>query len=141
MPRLPLLPQGITEKSYVWPDGNRAEAGLGGHAHLLTGTKGHWLELLYRTDGDNRRVCPLALDYLLWKAARSGNKPVYCGVREYQVEVETLLEERGFHPLSRQALLVKYLAEPIKTRQPALVPFLVPNQKLEVRNQKLEIRD
>ena len=71
----------------------------------------------------------MALDYVLWKAMRSGNKPVYCGVREYQAEVEHLLEERGFHPLSEQELLVKYLAEPIKTRHPALVPFLVPKQR------------
>ena len=84
--------------------------------------------MLPRPDPANRAVCSLALDYVLWKAARAGSKPVYCGVREYQAEVGGLLEERGFHPLSDQALLIKYLVEPLRERQPALVRLLVPDR-------------
>ncbi|HEX9988387.1 MAG TPA: hypothetical protein VGE45_07915 [Chloroflexia bacterium] len=129
MPKPLFLSHGLLEKSYVWPDASSDGEGLGGNIRLLTGESGHWISMMCKPDHDNRSVCPVALDYMLWKAMRSGNKPVYCGVREYQVEIEHLLEERGFHPLSEQELLVKYLAEPIKTRQHSLVPFLVPKQR------------
>ena len=42
--------------------------------------------------------------------------------------MEGLLEDRGFHLLTEQTLFVKYLAEPIKESQSALVPFRVPNK-------------
>jgi len=130
IPRPWFLSQGLVEKSYVWQDESGKHDGLGGYVRLLTGARGHWATTLYRPDPGNREMVPVALDLLLWKAARHGHKPVYCGIREYQAEVGTLLEERGFHLLSEQALLVKYLAEPIKERQPALVPFLVKKENL-----------
>jgi hypothetical protein len=83
---------------------------------------------MYRPDIENRSVCGQALDYVLWKASRLGTKPVYCAVREYQAEVESMLEEKGFHMLTDQSLLVKYIAEPVKEAQQALVPFLVPKK-------------
>lgn len=123
--RPPFLRPDPVEKSYVWAD----EAGgqtLGGHVRLLTGKGGHWITLLFKPDTANRAVVPRALDYVLWKASQQSNKPVYCGIREYQVEVESEFESRGFHLLSKQSLLVKYMAEPIKAHQPAMLPFLVP---------------
>jgi len=128
IPRPRFISQGLREHSYVWQDESGKLDGLGGYARLLTGARGHWITTLYRTDPGNRQMAPVALDHVLWKAARQGNKPVYCGIREYQAEVGTLLEERGFHLLSEQALLVKYIAEPIKERQPALVPFMAKNE-------------
>jgi hypothetical protein len=119
------LAQSLLEKSYVWQDESGRGEGLGGFVSLTTGASGHWITLMNRQDMGNRQIVPAALDYILWKAARLSHKPVYCGIREYQSEVGTLLEERGFHLLSKQALLVKYLAEPIKEKQPALAPFLV----------------
>ena len=130
IPRPWFLSQGLLENSYVWQDESGKSEGIGGYARLLTGARGHWITTLYRPDPGNREIAPAALDMILWKAARLGNKPVYCGLREYQAEVGTLLEDRGFHLLSEQALLVKYLAEPIKERQPALVPFLAKNGEL-----------
>jgi hypothetical protein len=130
IPRPWFLSQGLLENSYVWQDETGKTEGLGGYVRLLTGARGHWITTLYRPDPGNRQVAPAALDHILWKAARHGDKPVYCGLREYQAEVGTLLEERGFHLLSKQVLLVKYLAEPIKERQPALVPFLAKNEQL-----------
>ncbi|HST05150.1 MAG TPA: hypothetical protein VLQ48_10475 [Chloroflexia bacterium] len=124
------LARGLLEKSYVWQDESGRGDGLGGYVRLLTGASGHWVTLMNRADPGNRQVAPAALDHALWKAVRQGHKPVYCGVREYQSEVGTLLEERGFHLLSKQALLVKYLAEPIKEKQPALAPFLVQTGEL-----------
>jgi hypothetical protein len=126
IPTLWFLSDGLLENSYVWPDESGQNQGLGGYIRLLTGPAGHWIHMLFRSDPANRAICPSAIDYVLWKAARVGSRPVYCGVREYQVEIGGLLEERGFHPLSEQALLVKYLAEPLKERQPALVRLLVP---------------
>ena len=132
MPRPWKYSQGLLESAYVWPDQTEREGSgstaLGGFVRLLTGARGHWITLLFRPELANRRLCDLALDYILWKAARLGTKPVYCALREYQTEVEPLLEDRGFHLLTEQSLLVKYLAEPIKEQQPALVPFLVPNK-------------
>jgi hypothetical protein len=122
------LSDGLLENSYVWADESGQKQGLGGYIRLLTGPAGHWIYMLPRPDPANRAVCSLALDYVLWKAARAGSKPVYCGVREYQAEVGGLLEERGFHPLSDQALLIKYLVEPLRERQPALVRLLVPDR-------------
>jgi hypothetical protein len=94
---------------------------------LVTGARAHWLTTMFRPDAANRDICPQAFDYVLWKAARSGHKPVYCGLRDYQTEVGGILEARGFHHFSEQALLVKYLAEPIKVKQPVLAPFLARN--------------
>jgi hypothetical protein len=130
IPRPWFLAQGLLEKSYVWQNESDKEEGLGGFVRLLTGANGHWITVMCRPDLDNRAMVPVAIDHVLWKAARHSNKPVYCGIREYQAEVGTLLEERGFHLLSRQALLVKYLAEPIKEKQPALAPFLVKTGEL-----------
>jgi len=124
------LAQTLLEKSYVWQDESGREDGLGGFVSLMSGASGHWITLMSRQDMGNRQIVPAALDYILWKAARMGHKPVYCGIREYQSEVGTLLEERGFHLLSKQALLVKYLAEPIKEKQPALAPFRVQTGEL-----------
>jgi N-acetylglutamate synthase-like GNAT family acetyltransferase len=130
IPRPWFMSQGLLENSYVWQDESLKSEGLGGYVRLLTGVRGHWITTLFRPDPGNRQMVPVALDHVLWKAARHGNKPVYCGLREYQAEAGTVLEERGFHLLSEQALLVKYIAEPIKERQPALVPFLVKNEQL-----------
>ena len=49
---------------------------------------------------------------------------MYCGVREYQAEMAHLLDDRGFHLLNKQALLVKYIAEPVRAEQPALATLL-----------------
>ncbi|HUP28347.1 MAG TPA: hypothetical protein VM409_07920 [Chloroflexia bacterium] len=117
--------QGLTERAYVWADENDHHS-LGGYARLLTGKGGHWISLLFKPDGTNRRFYPRALDFVLWKASQQGSKPVYCGVREYQGELAGELGSRGFHCLSNQALLVKYMAVPVKSRQPAMLPFLVP---------------
>lgn len=129
LPRPWFLSQGLLENAYVWSDASESErsgsTALGGFIRLLTGARGHWITLLYRSDEANRGICAAALDYTLWKAARLGTKPVYCAVREYQAEVESLLEERGFHLLNEQSLLVKYIAIPIQEQQPALTPFLV----------------
>ena len=130
LPRPVALAQSLLEKSYVWQDESGRGDGLGGFIRLITGGSGHWITLMNRADLGNRQIVPAALDYVLWKAARLGHKPVYCGIREYQSEVGTLLEERGFHLLSKQALLVKYLAQPIKEKQPALAPFLVQTGEL-----------
>jgi hypothetical protein len=128
--------RGMTERAYVWADETSSRDGIGGYIRLLTGARGHWITLMYRPDTANRSRCPLALDYVLWKAARLGTKPVYCGVREYMQETMILLEERGFHPLSNQELLVKYLAKPLEVRQPALVPFLVPKREMAVTGER-----
>lgn len=126
------LSSGPVERAYVWNDetGSKGSTGLGGYIRLLTAARGHWVTTMFRPDAPNRSIYPQALDYVMWKAARLGTKPVYCGVREYQVEAESHLEERGFHLLSEQALLVKYLAEPVKVREPARVPFLVRSREI-----------
>ncbi len=127
LPR-PLLPSsGLVERAYVWPDASGQKQSLGGYMRLVTGARAHWLTTMFRPDSANRDICPQAFDYVLWKAARSGPKPVYCGVRDYQAELGGILEARGFHHFSEQALLVKYLAEPIKVKQPVLAPFLARN--------------
>ncbi len=122
----PFLMTGPVEESYVWSD-QAEEQSLGGFVRLVSGKGGHWITLLFKHDATNRVMVPRALDYVLWKASRQSNKPVYCGVREYQSELESELESRGFHLLSKQKLLVKYMAEPIKVPREALLPFLVPN--------------
>ncbi len=129
LPRPLALSRGPLEDAYVWPDigSGGKKGGLGGYIEMLTGSRGHWVTTVFRPDAANRSVCPQAFDFMLWKAARYGSNPVYCGVRDYQADVEGLLEDRGFHPLSEQALLVKYLARPIEVRQPALAPFLARN--------------
>ena len=42
-------------------------------------------------------------------------------LREYQAEIEPLLEDRGFHLLSEQALLVRYTAVLARQDAPALL--------------------
>lgn len=126
VPRPMFLSRGLLEKAYVWPD-RSSKDGLGGYIRLVIGPRGDWITTMFRPDAANRATVPMAFDYALWKAARYGSKPVYCGVRDYQAEVGSILEARGFHHLSEQAMLVKYLAEPIKATQPSLVPFLARN--------------
>jgi hypothetical protein len=130
LPRILRVSSGPVERAYVWSDetASKGSTTLGGYIRLLTAARGHWITTIFRPDAANRAVYPQALDYVLWKAARFGSKPVYCGVREYQVEAEGHLEERGFHLLSEQALLVKYLATPVKVKEPALVRLLAPKQ-------------
>lgn len=132
IPRLLRLSSGPLERAYVWGDESvtKGGSGLGGYIRLLSAARGHWVTTMFRPDNANRAIYPQALDFVLWKAARLGSKPVYSGVREYQAEAEGHLEERGFHLLSEQALLVKYLVEPLKVREPALVPFLVGNREI-----------
>ena len=98
--------------------------GYGGFVRLLTGSSGHWITVMFRPDAANRELVPTAIDYVLWKASRHSNKPVYCGIREYQSEVGNLLEERGFHLLSNQALLGKIPrgADQGKTTRPCPIP-------------------
>jgi hypothetical protein len=131
LPRPGMLAQGLLENAFVWPDMSQGEKGstqLGGFVRLLTGARGHWITLMYRPEQENRSVCDQALQYVLWKASRLGKKPVYCAVREYQAEIESMLAEKIFHLLTEQSLLVKYIAEPVRDAQPALVPFLVPKK-------------
>jgi N-acetylglutamate synthase-like GNAT family acetyltransferase len=132
LPRFLRLSPGPEERAYVWGDESgskgKGSVALGGYIRLLTAARGHWITTMFLPDAANRAIYPQALDYVLWKAARLGNKPVYSGVREYQVEAEGHLEERGFHLLSEQALLVKYLTEPIRVREPALVRLLAPKR-------------
>ena len=130
LPRFLRLSSGPEERAYVWGDASssKGSTGLGGYVRLLTAARGHWITSMFRPDAANRAIYPQALEYALWKAARLGSKPVYSGVREYQVEAEGHLEERGFHLLSEQALLVKYLAEPIRVKEPGLARLLAPNR-------------
>jgi hypothetical protein len=141
LPRPLFFSSGLVERAYVWPDAGMEKQALGGYVRLVTGARAHWLTTMFRPDAANRELCPEALDYVLWKAARSGPKPVYCGIRDYQAEVGGILEARGFHHFSEQALLVKYLAEPIKIKQPVLAPFLARNTGELVTTAKAEARD
>lgn len=127
IPRPRFFFRGLFARAYVWPN-ETGDHGLGGYVRLLTGARAHWITLLCRHDHANREVCPVALDYVLWKAEQVGTRPVYCGIREYQAELESLVEARGFHLLSEQASLVKYLATPVKERRGALASFLVPRR-------------
>lgn len=126
MPRPVFLSRSLLDKAYVWPN-HSGQDGLGGYIRLVIGPRGDWITTMFRPDAANRSVVPVAFDYALWKAARYGSKPVYCGVRDYQAEVGSILEARGFHHLNEQAMLVKYLAERVEAKQAALVPFLARN--------------
>ncbi|CAA9550752.1 MAG: hypothetical protein AVDCRST_MAG88-753, partial [uncultured Thermomicrobiales bacterium] len=53
---------------------------------------------------------------LRWLAPRRGER-VYCTVREFQAELATALEERGFERLGAQDLLVRYTT--VSVRAPA----------------------
>ncbi len=105
---------GLAARALVWdnaaaaPESTYAPHGLGGWIRLLSGPRGHWITTMYRPE--QRGIASAAVDYTLWLARKNAPKPTYVALREYQAELEPLLEERGFHLLSEQALLVKYTA-------------------------------
>jgi hypothetical protein len=105
---------GLAARAFVWDtasvphDSTFAPHGIGGWVRLLTGPRGHWITTLFRPE--QRGTAQDAVDYILWMARKSAPKPTYVALREYQVELEPLLEDRGFHLLTEQALLVKYTA-------------------------------
>jgi hypothetical protein len=109
-----LAPAGLAARAFVWDntaaphETTFAAAGVGGWIRLLTGPRGHWVTTLYRPE--QRSTARNALDYVFWLARHNATKPLYVALREYQTEIEPLLEDRGFHLLSEQALLVRYTA-------------------------------
>ncbi|HMA32855.1 MAG TPA: GNAT family N-acetyltransferase [Chloroflexia bacterium] len=109
-----LAPGGLGARAFVWDtasvphDGTFAPHGVGGWVRLLTGPRGHWITTLFRPE--QRAVARDGIDYVVWLARKSAPKPMYVALREYQAELEPLLEDRGFHLLTEQALLVKYTA-------------------------------
>ncbi|MGI8587577.1 MAG: GNAT family N-acetyltransferase [Chloroflexia bacterium] len=116
---------GLAAHAFVWDnaavahDGSFAPHGLGGWVRLLTGPRGHWATTLYRPE--QRDTARSALEYVLWLARKNAPKPMYVALREYQSEIEPLLEERGLHLLSEQALLVKYTAALQRQAAPAFL--------------------
>ncbi|HUS14532.1 MAG TPA: hypothetical protein VM536_05880, partial [Chloroflexia bacterium] len=116
-----LAPGGLGARAFVWDtasvphEGTFAPHGVGGWVRLLTGPRGHWVTTLVRPE--QRDTAREGVDYVLWLARKNAPKPMYVGLREYQLELEPLLEERDFHLLSEQALLVKYTA--VLAREPA----------------------
>jgi len=109
-----VMPGGLGAQAFVWEtagvphETTFAAPGTGGWIRLLTGPRGHWITLLFRPE--QRSTARNALDYVLWLARKNALKPLYVALREYQTEIEPVLEDRGFHLLSEQALLVKYTA-------------------------------
>lgn len=107
-----VAPGGLGARAFVWDSASVphqttfAPHGIGGWVRLLTGPRGHWITTLFRPE--QREAARDALEYVLWLARKSVPKPMYVALREYQAEMEPLLEERGFHLLTEQALLVKY---------------------------------
>jgi hypothetical protein len=59
------------------------------------------------------------LNYSL--AALKGRRPVYCLLPEYQVQLQSVLEGRGFYRVAEYSCLYKQLA--VRVSEPQLVPL------------------
>jgi hypothetical protein len=111
------------ENSYVWHKGGEIVA----CARLVSGPKGHWLQILVHPDETPRAEDVLrdALAYV------PGSGDVYCSLRAYQGNLRKPLQDVGFRFLTSQSVLVRQNVLPVREAQ--TVPATALEKRAEAR--------
>ncbi len=109
---------GDKDREYVLEE----DAEITGYLRVSRGSAGHWLRILLHPNSYDRAEA--LIEHGLAAVRESTSTPVYCSVREYQGGLRVPLEEKGFQPFARQALLVKHTTVWVKEPLKKLVPVL-----------------
>lgn len=95
-----------------------------GAAHIQSGPAGHWLRIW--SAGDHQVFVPELLDHCLTRLnTRDRKRPIYCAVRDYQMDMRLPLLDAGFQPYTSRSRLVKHLTVRIKDAVSQPIPALV----------------
>jgi hypothetical protein len=115
-----LLPWWMSRElsEYVWEDSGEIRA----HLRLFTGQDGHWLRVLLEPGGSEE--AELLLSELLSMLVPTPERPLYCGVREYEGGLRPTLETLGFAPLSSELLMTRQTTAPARIPAEKLSPAL-----------------
>jgi hypothetical protein len=105
-------------EQYVLDDEGQIQAYL----RIVVGEKGHWLRVLLRPDAAQQAHRILSEALLIVSAYPQ--RPMYLGVREYEVALQGALEGLGFQPCTAELLMVKHTTVragvPVSKLSPAL---------------------
>jgi hypothetical protein len=115
-----LLPwwMGRETSEYVWEDSGEIRA----HLRVLTGQDGHWLRILVEPGASEQ--AELVLGELLFMVTPTPERPLYCGVREYEGGLRPTLEALGFAPLTSELLMTRQTTAPARIPAEKLSPAL-----------------
>lgn len=86
-----------------------------------SGHRGFWVQPYVHPDAEN--VAGM-LASLLQKIPGRRSRPVYICVRSYQAWLEAILEDLGAQPGASQAVMVKYMVQPLKAGRTFTLPSL-----------------
>ena len=111
------------ENAYVWNKGSEVAA----YARLVSGPKGHWLQILVHPD-ETARAEDLLRDALSYVP---GSGEVYCSIRAYQGHLRMPLQDVGFRFLTSQSVLVRQNVLPVREAQ--TVPATALEKRAEAR--------
>lgn len=107
------------EQGYVWY-GHNGE--IEGYLHIVSGPRGICLRLL--THPGASECAAEMLDHALAILNHNLSRPLYCTVRDFEENIRTVLEERGFALANTYSLLVKHTTVRVKEPIRKLVPVL-----------------
>ncbi len=115
-----LLPWWMSRErsEYIWEDSGEIRA----HLRLFTGQDGHWLRVLLQPGPSER--AELVLSELLSMLVPTADRPLYCGVREYEGGLRPTLETLGFAPLASELLMTRQTTAPARIPAEKLSPAL-----------------
>lgn len=105
-------------REYVWEESGQVQAYL----RLVTGQAGHWLRILLAPGASQR--ADLILSELLSVLVPHPDRPIYCGVREYEGGVRPALDALGFEPLASELLMARHTTAPARVTVDKLSPAL-----------------
>ncbi len=115
-----LLPWWMSREmsEYVWEDSGEIRA----HLRIFTGQDGHWLRVLLEPRASED--AELVLSELLSMLAPTPERPLYCGVREYEGGLRPTMENLGFAPLTSELLMTRQTTAPARIPAEKLSPAL-----------------
>ncbi len=87
---------------YVWEDQGEILAVINVHSGKL----GHWLKMMVHPDVNQETSSLVGAGLNLIRGSRQ--RPVYCSLRSYQLELSANLEACGFQQFARQVVMVKH---------------------------------
>jgi hypothetical protein len=103
---------------FVWEDSGDIRAYL----RLLTGQDGRWLRVLLEPGSSQH--AELLLSEFLSGLVPYPDRPLYCGVREYEGGLRSALDALGFEPLASELLMTRQTTAPARIPAEKLSPAL-----------------
>ena len=100
----------------------REEGELTAFAHLDEGSRATWLQIYIHPNAYAQASEIVAAAVRI--SDREPGHPVYCCVRRYQSWLQGALDDAGFTPCQRQAVMVKHIATPVDKKASKLRQLL-----------------